>query len=177
MKQRRIVNQPPRGNIDNPYCRARLRAGLTQNEACQKLHISPQVLSGIENDKYCPTPDIVVAMARLYRDYRLPKKICYEICAIGRARIMPLKLNFETVIPMLVRQFDEIQGILNQLPFLFEDKESVEEFSPSEWELFEEYVGRIRKFVHEVEIFEASLDQMIEKIEKKTACVRPKEIS
>lgn len=169
MKARRNVNQPPRGNLDNSYSRARVHAGLTQADACRKLHISTQVLSGIENDKYNPTPDIAVAMGKLYGDDRLPRRICRKVCAIGRARMVPFELNLEMVIPMMVRRFDEIQGVLNQLPFLLEDKESIQDFSPSEWELLIDYVSQIRKFARDVEILEASIDRFIERAEKKTA--------
>ena len=168
-KPRFKVHQPPRGNLDNSYSRARVHAGLTQADACRKLHISTQVLSGIENDKYNPTPDIAVAMGKLYGDDRLPRRICREVCAIGQARMVPFDFNLKVVVPMMVRRFDEVQGILNQLPFLLEDKESMEDFSPSEWELLVEYAGRIRKFARDVEILEASIDRFIERAEKKTA--------
>lgn len=173
MKKRKarlkMVVQSPRGNRDNAYARARMKAGLTQEEASQKLYIDKKIISYIENDKYNPTPNIALAMARLYGDDRLPRKLCREVCAIGRARVVPFDFNLKVVIPMMVRRFDEVQGVLNQLPFLLGDKESIQDFSPSEWELLTEYVSRIRKFSRDVEILEVSIDRFVEKAEKKTA--------
>lgn len=169
MRIRRNVNQPPRGNLNNPYGRARLRTGLTQEEACQKLHISTRLLSAIENGKYNPTPDIAVAMAKLYNDDRLPREICRKVCAIDRARMLPFKLNLRVVIPLMMKRLDEIQGILNQLPDLLEDKESIQDFSPPEWKLLMDYADRIRKFARDVEILEVHIDRLLEEAEKKTA--------
>ena len=173
-KPRFKVNQPPRGNMNNPFSKARVKAGLTQEAASLKLHLSTRILSGIENNQHNPTPDIAVAMAKLYDDDRIPKKICREVCAIGRARVVPFDFNLKVVIPMMVRRFDEVQGVLNQLPFLLGDKESIQDFSLSEWELLTEYVSRIRKFSRDVEILEVSIDRFVEKAEKRPR-LRPSE--
>src|SRR5690606_21972557 len=108
------------GNRNNAYARARMKAGLTQEEASQKLHIDTKIVSCIENDKHNPTPDIALAMARLYGDDRLPRKLCREVCAIGRARKLVFDLNLKIAIPLMMRRFEEVLGVLNQLPFLLE---------------------------------------------------------
>lgn len=164
---RKANTQPPRGNRDNAYARARMKAGLTQEEASQKLYIDKKIISYIENDKYNPTPNIALAMARLYGDDRLPKKICREVCAIGRA--IPFDFNLEVVIPLITRRFNEIQETLERLPDLLGGKESALDFDREEWKLLLDCATRIRKFARDVEILETSVDRMIEKAEKKTA--------
>ena len=165
---RRKVCQPPRGNWANAYARARMKAGLRQEEASRELHIDTKIISNIENDKHNPTPDIAMAMARLYGDDRLPRKICREVCAIGRARI-PFDFNLEVVIPLITRRFNEIQETLERLPDLLGGKESALDFDRKEWKLLLDCATRIRKFSRDVEILETSVDRMIEKAEKKTA--------
>ena len=165
-RNRKTCVQPPRGNWANAYARARMKAGLTQEEASQKLYIDKKIISYIENDKYNPTPNIALAMARLYGDDRLPKKICREVCAIGRARMLPFDLNLEMVIPLMTRRFNEIQGVLERLPDLLDGKES----APDEWELLLDCATKIRKFARDMEILEASIDRFLEKAEKKAAC-------
>jgi len=145
---RRTVTQPPRGNRNNAYARARMKAGLTQEEASQKLHIDTKIVSCIENDKHNPTPDIAMAMARLYGNDRLPRKICREVCAIGRARMLPFDLNLEVVIPLMTRRFNEIQETLERLPDLLGGKESALDFDREEWKLLLDCAGRIQKFAH-----------------------------
>jgi len=143
-----------------------MKAGLRQEEASRELYIDPKIVSEIENNRRNPTPDIAMAMARLYGDDRLPRKICREVCAIGRARMLPFDLNLEMVIPLMTRRFNEIQGVLERLPDLLDGKES----APDEWEFLLDYAGRIRKFARDVEILEASVDRFLEKAEKKAAC-------
>ena len=173
MKKRKarlkMVVQSPRGNRNNAYARARMKAGLTQEEASQKLYIDKKIISYIENDKYNPTPNIALAMARLYGDDRLPKKICREVCAIGRARMIPFDFNLRVVIPLLERRFQEIRMTLEQLPNLLDGKETALDFDREEWKLLLDCATRIRKFARDVEILETSVDRMIEKAEKKTA--------
>lgn len=164
-----VITQSPRGNRNNAYARARIKAGLTQDEASLQLHIDKKIVSYIENDKHNPTPDIAMAMARLYGDNRLPKKICREVCAIGRARMIPFDFNLEVVIPLITRRFNEIQETLERLPDLLGGKESALDFDREEWKLLLDCATRIRKFSRDVEILETSVDRMIEKAEKKTA--------
>lgn len=171
MKKRKarlkMVVQSPRGNRDNAYARARMKAGLTQEEASQKLYIDKKIISYIENDKYNPTPNIALAMARLYGDDSLPRKLCREVCAIGRARMIPFDFNLEVVIPLITRRFNEIQETLERLPDLLGGKESALDFDREEWKLLLDCATRIRKFSRDVEILETSVDRMIEKAEKK----------
>src|SRR5690606_12103797 len=103
----------------------RMKAGLTQDEASLQLHIDKKIISYIENDRHNPTPDIAMAMARLYGDDRLPRKLCREVCAIGRAsRMIPFDFNLGVVIPLLERRFQEIRMTLEQLPNLLNGKET-----------------------------------------------------
>lgn len=164
---RKINTQPPRGNWANAYARARMKAGLRQEEASQELHIDTKIISNIENDKHNPTPDIAMAMARLYSDDRLPRKICREVCAIGRARMIPFDFNLEVVIPLITRRFNEIQEILERLPDLLGGKESALDFDREEWKLLLDYANRIQKFSRDVEILEVSIDRFLERAEKK----------
>ena len=167
---RKANTQPPRGNWSNAYARARMKAGLTQEEASPKLHIDTKIISGIENDKHNPTPDIAVAMARLYGDDRLPKKICREVCAIGRARRMPFDFNLEVVVPLMVERYDEIKSLLKEIPYLLKNKEAIQEISPTQWErLMGFMVRKVRDFARDMEILEISLDRVLEQAEKKTA--------
>lgn len=167
---RRTVTQPPRGNWNNAYARARMKAGFTQEEASQKLHIDTKIVSCIENDKHNPTPDIAMAMARLYGDDRLPRKICREVCAIGRARMIPFDFNLEVVIPLMTRRLDELHRTLEQLPGLVDEREAAMDFDREEWKLLLDCATRIRKFARDVEILEANVDRFLEKAEKKAAC-------
>ncbi len=173
MKKRKarlkMVVQSPRGNRNNAYARARMKAGLTQEEASQKLYIDKKIISYIENDKYNPTPNIALAMARLYGDDRLPRKLCREVCAIGRARMIPFDFNLRVVIPLLERRFQEIRMTLEQLPNLLDGKETALDFDREEWELLLDCATKIRKFARDMEILEASIDRFLEKAEKKTA--------
>ena len=167
---RRKVCQPPRGNWNNAYARARMKAGFTQEEVSQKLYIDKKIISYIENDKYNPPPNIALAMARLYGDDRLPRKLCREVCAIGRAsRMIPFDFNLGVVIPLLERRFQEIRMTLEQLPNLLNGKETAMGFDREEWELLLDCATKIRKFARDMEILEASIDRFLEKAEKKTA--------
>lgn len=167
---RRNGMQPPRGNWANAYARARMKAGLRQEEASRELHIDAKIISNIENDKHNPTPDIALAMARLYNDDRLPRKTCREVCAIGRARMVPFDLNLEMVIPLMVERYDEIKSLLKEIPYLLKNKEAIQEISPTQWErLMGFMVRKVRDFARDMEILEISLDRVLEQAEKKTA--------
>ena len=72
----------------NVYQRSREQAGLTREEASERLEcISPERIERIESEKVRPRPEDVLRMALVYRNPALCTHYCSQECEIGKVHV------------------------------------------------------------------------------------------
>ncbi len=72
----------------NVYQRSREQAGLTREEASERLEcISPERIERIESEKVRPRPEDVLRMALVYRNPALCNHYCSQECEIGKVHV------------------------------------------------------------------------------------------
>lgn len=82
------------GEEKNIYRQAREAAGLSREEASEKLGImSVDRIGRIENEVYPPYPNEALMMAKVYREPSLCNYYCAQECPIGQQYVPEIKLK------------------------------------------------------------------------------------
>ena len=78
----------------NIYQTSRENVNLTRDAASERLvHISPDRIEKIENEKCLPHPDEILAMADVYKNPLLCNYYCSNECPIGQKYVPELELK------------------------------------------------------------------------------------
>lgn len=78
----------------NIYQTSRENANLTRDAASEQLiHISPDRIEKIENEKSLPYPDEILAMADAYKNPLLCNYYCSNECPIGQKYVPELQIK------------------------------------------------------------------------------------
>lgn len=94
---------------------AREQAGLSQEEAAWKLHIGRRTLSDYENQKTLVPPDVLDAMAYLYKKPSLRNMYCTEYCPLGRLHDRIEDTEFSTAVLALINEHNHLGDLLKEL--------------------------------------------------------------
>jgi transcriptional regulator with XRE-family HTH domain len=95
---------------------ARIDSGMSLKDAAEKLHVTRQTLSNMENEDTMPDPQNVYNMARLYNEPSLLNAHCKCNCPIGRKLnyILPNKMT-KNLTAITVRNMKEAEEHVNCL--------------------------------------------------------------
>ena len=78
----------------NQFQLCREEMGLSREKASELLGwISPERIEKIENEKYLPHPDEVLAMSEAYKVPRLCNYYCANLCPIGQEYVPEVKVK------------------------------------------------------------------------------------
>ncbi|MBQ1377625.1 MAG: helix-turn-helix domain-containing protein [Lachnospiraceae bacterium] len=99
----------------NPYQLSREAAGLTREEASEKLvYISADRIEKIESGRLAAHPEEVMTMASVYKNVMLNNYYCSHECPIGQKYVPELKMKDISQITL---------ELLNSVNLLNQDKE------------------------------------------------------
>ncbi|WP_352404482.1 helix-turn-helix domain-containing protein [Sporanaerobacter acetigenes] len=142
---------------------ARLKSGLTIEEAAARNYIGPRTLSNYEAGMTIPGPDVALQMSKVYKDPWLTQRYCKECCAIGQAYSYEIldhvNLDPASVMLKLVGEMNEAQAVLNEMLGLAVNKNEREDFSEEEWQEFIKCLHEFLDVEHNVEILKISLNK------------------
>lgn len=142
---------------------ARLKSGLTIEEAAARTYISPRALINYERNNTVPGPDVALRMSKVYKDPWLTQRYCKECCAIGQAYSYEIldnvNLDPASVLLKLVGEMEEAQAVLNEMLGLAVNKNEREDFSEEEWQEFIKCLHEFLDVEHNVEILKISLNK------------------
>lgn len=142
---------------------ARLKTGLTLEEAADRNYVSVRALINYEQKKTVPGPDVALQMSKVYKDPWLTQRYCKECCAIGQAYSYEIldhvNLDPASVMLKLVGEMNEAQAVLNEMLGLAVNKNEREDFSEEEWQEFIKCLHEFLDVEHNVEILKISLNK------------------
>lgn len=142
---------------------ARLKSGLTIEEAAAKNYVSPRALINYEQNNTVPSPDVALRMSKVYKDPWLTQRYCKDYCAIGQAYSYEIldnvNLDPASVLLKLVGEMDEAQRVLNNMLAIAVNKNEREDFKEDEWEAFVKYLHEFLDVEHNVEVLKISLNK------------------
>lgn len=142
---------------------ARLKTGLTIEEAAARTYVSPRALINYEQDKTVPGADVALQMSKVYKDPWLTQRYCKDCCAIGQAYSYEIldnvNLDPASVMLKLVGEMQEAQAVLTKMLAIAVNKNEREDFKKGEWEEFVRYLHEFLDVEHNVEILKISLNK------------------
>jgi len=142
---------------------ARLKSGLTIEEAAARTYISPRALINYEQNNTVPGPDVALRMSKVYKDPWLTQRYCKECCAIGQAYSYEIldnvNLDPASVLLKLVGEMEEAQKVLTNMLSIAVNKNEREDFKENEWEEFIKYLHEFLDVEHNIEILKISLNK------------------
>lgn len=143
------------------YKEARHKAGLTQEEAAIRAHIGKRTLQKYEAGECLPPPDVVLALAKEYKQPEMTQRYCRSYCAIGQALAYEVLESVDKSLPgvilKLVTKMKAADAALNRIMYLAIDKETKCDFAPEEWKEFSEAVQVFLDLEHSIEILKEAL--------------------
>lgn len=82
MKKKNIPSSEERNSIDSPLMKAREAAGLTQEQAAERLGREPRSLRRYETGERLPRADVIQRMMRVY-DCEFAELFLDELFSVG----------------------------------------------------------------------------------------------
>lgn len=145
------------------YKQARKDAGLSIEEAAFQVHIAPRTLCKYEAGETVPPPEVVLAMARIYRIPWMTQIYCRENCAIGEAYsyevLTGVNIDPPSVLLKLVGEMAEAQAVLQRMLEIAVNKNSKDDFTSEEWAEFVRCLHEFLDVEHNIETLKISLGQ------------------
>ena len=149
--------------VNKVFKDARLKTGLTLEEAAHGDYVSVRALINYEQKKTIPGPDVALQMSKVYKDPWLTQRYCKDCCAIGQAYSYEIldhvNLDPASILLKLVGEMEEAQGVLTKMLAIAVNKNEREDFGDSEWEEFVQYLHEFLDVEHNVEILKISLNK------------------
>lgn len=96
------------------YKSARKQAGLSIDEAAYRLHVAPRTLCKYEAGESLPSPEVALAMGRVYKAPALTMLYCRKECAIGRAYCYDLLNNVDLSAMAIITKYRQENGEANE---------------------------------------------------------------
>lgn len=145
------------------YKSARLKTGLTLEEAAEKNYVSVRALINYEQKKTIPGPDVAYKMSKVYKDPWLTQRYCKDYCRIGQAYSYEIldKVNLDpaSVMLKLVSEMEEASKVLTKMLAIAVNKNKRADFKKEEWSYFTEYLHEFLDVEHNVEVLKISLNE------------------
>jgi len=147
------------------YRECRINAGLTQENAANKINISQRALQHYENGETIPPAGVVLAMSKVYKQPYMTQHYCREHCDIGRAYsyvvLNNVNLSPQNIMLKLISEFREAELVLSQMVALTVNKETSDDFTDNEMAEFKSYLHEFLDVEHTVETLKISLNRYI----------------
>ena len=146
------------------YKIARKQAKLGIEEASFRLHIAPRTLCKYEAGDTVPSPEVVLAMSREYRQPELTLNYCRQNCAIGKAYgyevLDAVDTNPVAVLAKLMGEIDEARGMLNRAMAITINKVHRNDFTDDEWDEFTDATLEFLDVEHNIEVLKLTMGRM-----------------
>jgi transcriptional regulator with XRE-family HTH domain len=97
------------------YLISRTRAGLTREEAAERMFVDVSTLERYESGKTVPTHDRVLAMEETYGDRALSYRHCTELCPLGKLHDPIEDIDFPTAVLGLISRYNDLGTQLDDL--------------------------------------------------------------
>lgn len=95
---------------------ARTKAGMSREEAAQRLYIGTRTLSDYETGRTIAPPDVVMRMAEVYQDQALPAEYCSKVCPIGQVLAHSVERSeFTVTVLRVLKEFADVEKLKEQL--------------------------------------------------------------
>lgn len=95
---------------------ARNVAGLSREEAAQKLFIGTRTLSDYESGRTIAPPDVVLRMAEVYQQPELTADYCSKICPIGQVIAHCIERSeFTMTVLRVLDEFADVEKLKERL--------------------------------------------------------------
>lgn len=145
------------------YREARKKCNLSIEEAAFRLNISSRTLINYESGDTTPSPDIALAMSRLYKQPFLTQIYCKECCGIGKAYsysvLDNVNLSIESVLLSLQEEAVEAMEVLPDMLRLIRNKKSRYDFADSDWRWFVKGLQEWLDLEHNIECLKISFNR------------------
>lgn len=149
---------------------ARNAAGLSREEAAQKLYIGSRTLADYESGRTIAPPDVVMRMAEVYQEPTLPADYCATVCPIGQVLAHSIERSeFAVTVLRVLKEFADVEKLKEQLIDIAADGK----ISPHEEEDFraimkemielERWIGELKYFAlrHGIDVEEIMPDREV----------------
>lgn len=157
------------------YKEARELAGLSQAEAAFRVAIGTRTLSYYESLERMPAPDVVLRMAREYRNPNLTIRYCRE-CPIGEVYSYEYLDNIDKSIPAvtmkLVNELKEAVEAMDSIIEISVNKRNKQDFTEQEWTQFVQAIHELLDVEHNIEIMKIALEGLTEEVDLVPELVR-----
>jgi transcriptional regulator with XRE-family HTH domain len=95
---------------------ARNAAGLSREEAAQKLYIGSRTLADYESGRTIAPPDVVMRMAEVYQEPELTADYCSKVCPIGQVVAHSLERSeFAVTVLRVLKEFADVEQLKDRL--------------------------------------------------------------
>jgi transcriptional regulator with XRE-family HTH domain len=143
--------------------RARKERQITRTELGRRIGLSPRTIEAYEAEKQIPPPDAVLAISKHLKVPWLTQKYCKQHCAIGQAYsyevLTGVNLDPASIMLKLISEMAEAQAVLQRMLELVVNKNSREDFSPTEWSDFIKCLHEFLDVEHNIETLKIALGQ------------------
>lgn len=148
------------------YRDARTQSGISRDEASFKLHVAPRTLANYETGETEPPPEVVLAMAQVYRQPEMTQVYCKQNCAIGKVYSYEILNAIDTSLPAVILklavELEEARTVFNRLMVLTVNKQKREDFSSAEWIEFSQIVQEFLDVEHNVEVLKLAIGRIVD---------------
>lgn len=95
---------------------ARNAAGLSREEAAQRLYVGTRTLSDYETGRTIAPPDVVMRMAEVYQEPELTADYCSKVCPIGQVLAHSLERSeFAVTVLRVLKEFADVEQLKDRL--------------------------------------------------------------
>ncbi|WP_432401030.1 helix-turn-helix domain-containing protein [Wukongibacter sp. M2B1] len=145
---------------------ARLKRGLTLDEASNEIHVSKRALCNYESGETTPPSDVVLGMSRIYKEPWMTQKYCREYCAIGNAYsyvvLDKVNLDVPTVLIKLMEEIREANDVFDEMLRITVNKNDKSDFTDNEMQRLLKCVHEFLDLEHNIETLKISLNKWID---------------
>lgn len=95
---------------------ARNAAGLSREEAAQKLYIGSRTLADYESGRTIAPPDVVMRMAEVYQEPELTADYCSKVCPIGQVLAHSVERSeLAVTVLRVLKEFADVEQLKDRL--------------------------------------------------------------
>lgn len=95
---------------------ARNAAGLSREEAAQRLYVGTRTLSDYETGRTIAPPDVVMRMAEVYQEPELTADYCSKVCPIGQVLAHSVdRSEFAVTVLRVLKEFADVERLKDNL--------------------------------------------------------------
>lgn len=146
------------------FRKARNAAGLSREEAAQRLYIGTRTLSDYETCRTIAPPDVVMRMAEVYQDPALPAEYCSKVCPIGQVLAHSVERSeFAVTVLRVLKEFTEVEQLKDRLISIAADGQVCEK-ERAEFSTIMKEMVELERWIGELKLFALRLGINVEEI-------------